>query len=83
MWQLIDTLPDALEPHSWTCQSLLMIETEKEVKYPFYYRNLLDCICLLLRHFPFKKDLVWLLVRRFSNAERTDRVYSDMHIADH
>ncbi len=52
------------------------------MKYPFYYYNSLDCIRLLLCHLLLSRDLVKLLVKRFSDAESTDHVYSDMHTAD-
>ncbi len=68
MWKLIDSLLDALGPRSWKSQSLLVVEDGKEVKYPFYHRNPLDCVRLLLRHFPFKRDLFWAPVRQFSDA---------------
>jgi hypothetical protein len=82
MWKLIDSLPDSLGPRSWKRQSLLVVEKEKEVKHPFYYRNLLDCVRLLLRHLPFKKDLVWAPVRHFSDAQHLERLYSDPHTGD-
>jgi hypothetical protein len=82
MWELIDSLPDGLGPRSWKSQSLLVVEDGKEVKYPFYYRNPLDCVRLLLRHLPFKQDLVWAPVRQFSNAQHSERLYSDLHTGD-
>jgi hypothetical protein len=83
MWKLIDSLSDALGPQSWKSQSLLVVEDEKEVKYPYYYRNPLDCVRLLLRHLPFKKDLVWSPVRRFSDARYAERLYLDLHTGDY
>jgi hypothetical protein len=83
MWKLIDSLPDALGPRSWKSQSLLVVEDGKEIKCPFYYRNPLDYVCLLLRHLPFKKDLVWAPVRRFSDAQHSERLYSDLHTDDY
>ncbi len=57
MWNLIDSLPDALGSRSWKSQSLIVIEDGKEVKYSYYYRYPLDCIRLFLRHLLFKKTL--------------------------
>ncbi len=59
MWKFIDSLPDALGPRSWRSQSLLVGEDGKKAKYPFYNRNPLDCVRLLLHHLPFKEKLVW------------------------
>jgi hypothetical protein len=51
MWKLIDSLSDALGPWSWKSHGLLVVEDGKEVKYPFYYRDQLDCVRLLF-HLP-------------------------------
>jgi hypothetical protein len=59
------------------------MEDGKEVKYPFYYWNLLSCICLPVRHLPFKKDLVWAPVMEYSDADNTERVYSDLHTGNY
>ncbi len=83
MWKLIDTLPDALGSQSWKTQSLLMMEEEKKVEYPFYYRNALNCVQLLLCHQHFKNNLVWASVRQFSDATHSERLYADMHTAEY
>jgi hypothetical protein len=83
MWKLIDTLPDALGSQSWKTESLLMMEEGKKVEYPFYYRNALDCVQLLLHHLPFKNNLVWAPVRQFSDATHSERLYSDMHTVEY
>jgi hypothetical protein len=80
MWKLIDSLPDALGPHPWTCQSPMMMDAEREMKDSVYYQNPLDCIRLLLRCLLFKKDHVWSLVKKVADAEHTNRIYSNMHI---
>jgi hypothetical protein len=83
MWKLIDSLPDGLGPRSWKSQSLLIVEDGKEAKYPFYYRNPLDCVRLLLGHLLFKQDLVWAPVRQFSDAQHFESLYSDLHSGDY
>jgi hypothetical protein len=60
-----------------------VIEDGKEENYPHYYRNPLDCIRLLLRHLPFKNDLMLAPAKQFADEQHTEQLYLELHTADY
>jgi hypothetical protein len=83
LWDMIDSIPDALGPQSWMTQDLIIEEESGQVQHSFHYRNPLHCIQLLLRHLPFRKHLVWAPEREYSDSSHQERVYNDMHTGDY
>ncbi len=60
-----------------------MSKDGKEVNYPYYNQNSLDCIRLLLRHLQLKKDLVWAPAKQFTDEQHTEQLYSELHTGDY
>ncbi len=83
LWNLMDNINDALGPQSWKRQELIVDEDSGPVSRPFYYRNPLECIQLLLRHLPFKKHLTWAPRREYTDESQSQRVYYEMYTGDY
>jgi hypothetical protein len=83
LWNLIDNINDTLGPQSWKRQDLIVEEDSSPICRPFYYRNPLECIRLLLRHLPFKNHLTWAPRREYTDRSRSQRVYHEMYTGDY
>jgi hypothetical protein len=45
-----------------------------------YYRDIIECVKLLLRHPPFRDSLIYSPIRQYNSFD--ERVYGDLHSAD-
>jgi len=46
----------------------------------FYYRNIIDCVCYLIRQVAYSSDIVYAPIREYDLSG--ERLYSEMHTAD-
>lgn len=83
------TLPGGISHESWKVRNITI--PQKKVKkqvvgpplqFKLYHRNIMDYISFLIGHRPFKDNLVYSSIREFSDQEKTERIYNEMHTGD-
>lgn len=74
----LSQLPVGIREDSWkTRDVLIQVDGAEPLKFPFYYRDIVDCISFLMGHRPFKDNMVYSPVREY--GEGGQRLFDEFH----
>jgi len=76
----LDNLLRHLNPYSPYLQCLEGYVADGQRTFPFFYRNVLDCVRYLLRQIAYRDDLVYAPRREYDQSGQ--RIYAKIHMAD-
>ncbi|RPA88799.1 hypothetical protein L873DRAFT_1724555 [Choiromyces venosus 120613-1] len=76
LWKHLNVLDPFGEYLVWT---EAIIDNGRDIA-TFYHRNIVDCICYLIRQVAYKSDMVYAPIKEYDSSG--ERLYSEMHTVD-